>query len=177
MNGSPSSLAGLVQMVPLEALVIPLFLQVRDLQLLNTILGLSIVYVALSLPLAIWMMRGFVVAVPKEVEEAAYIDGASWLVMFWKVLFPLVAPGLVATAIFSFIVAWNEFVLAISLTSTTSSRTVPAQMSFFVGPDPFNPPYAQLATASVIVTLPVIVIVLLFQRKIVAGLTSGAVKG
>jgi multiple sugar transport system permease protein len=90
---------------------------------------------------------------------------------------PLAAPGVFTAAILTFFFAWNEFVLALSLTSTTGSRTVPAQMAFFVGPDPFNPPYSQLATASVIVTVPVIIIVLLFQRKIVAGLTSGAVKG
>jgi multiple sugar transport system permease protein len=87
------------------------------------------------------------------------------------------APGVFTAAILTFFFAWNEFVLALSLTSTTGTRTVPAQMAFFVGPDPFNPPYVQLATASVIVTIPVIVIVLLFQRRIVAGLTSGAVKG
>ena len=90
---------------------------------------------------------------------------------------PLAAPGVFTAAILTFFFAWNEFVLAISLTSTTAARTVPAQMSYFVGADPFNPPYSQLATASVVVTIPVVVIVLLFQRRIVAGLTSGAVKG
>ncbi|MGH3454600.1 MAG: carbohydrate ABC transporter permease, partial [Nocardioidaceae bacterium] len=95
-----------VQMVPMEALVIPLFVQAKDLQLLDKLLGLVVVYVAFSLPFAIWMLRGFVAAVPKDIEEAAYVDGASWGRMFWTILMPLVAPGLVATSIFSFIVAW-----------------------------------------------------------------------
>jgi multiple sugar transport system permease protein len=105
------------------------------------------------------------------------VDGATSWQAFRKVIVPLAAPGVFTAAILTFFFAWNEFVLAISLTSTTASRTVPAQMSFFVGPDPFNPPYSQLAAASVIVTVPVVIIVLLFQRRIVAGLTSGAVKG
>ena len=96
---------------------------------------------------------------------------------FRKVIVPLATPGVFTAAILTFFFAWNEFVLALSLTSTTASRTVPAQLSYFVGPDPFNPPYGQLATASVVVTIPIIIIVLLFQRRIVAGLTSGAVKG
>ena len=101
-------------MVPLEALVIPLFIQASSLEMLNSLLGLTVVYVAFSLPFAIWMLRGFVAAVPQELEEAAYLDGASWPRMFWSVLFPLVAPGLVATSVFSFITAWNEFVFAIT---------------------------------------------------------------
>jgi multiple sugar transport system permease protein len=110
-------------------------------------------------------------------EQAAQVDGATPWQAFRKVIVPLAAPGVFTAAILTFFFAWNEFVLAISLTSTTSSRTVPAQMSYFVGADPFNPPYSQLATASVVVTVPVVILVLLFQRKIVAGLTSGAVKG
>ncbi|MGH3851628.1 MAG: carbohydrate ABC transporter permease, partial [Pseudonocardiaceae bacterium] len=104
-----------VQMVPLEALVIPLFVQVRDLGLLNQLLGIVIVYVALSLPFGIWMLRGFVAAVPVELEEAAYLDGASWWRMFRSVMLPLVMPGLVATSVFSFITAWNEFIFAMTL--------------------------------------------------------------
>jgi multiple sugar transport system permease protein len=110
-------------------------------------------------------------------EQAAQVDGATSWQAFRKVIVPLAAPGVFTAAILTFFFAWNEFVLALSLTSTTQARTVPAQLSYFVGPDPFNPPYGQLATASVVVTVPIIIIVLLFQRKIVAGLTSGAVKG
>lgn len=165
----------IVQMVPLEALVIPLFMQVRDLQMLNTVLGLAVAYVALSLPLAIWMMRGFVAAVPKEVEEAAYIDGASWPQMFWKVLFPLVAPGLVATAIFSFIVAWNEFVLAMTFMTQSENYTVAVGLRQFFGQ--YANDWGHVMAASTIITIPVMVFFILVQRWLVAGLVQGAVKG
>ncbi|MDA8370574.1 MAG: carbohydrate ABC transporter permease [Nocardiopsaceae bacterium] len=164
-----------VQMVPLEALVIPLFLQVRDLQMLNTLLGLSIVYIALSLPFAIWMLRGFVAAVPVDVEEAAYIDGASWGRMFWSVLLPLVAPGLVATAIFSFITAWNEFILALTFLNEDDKFTVAVGLRQFYGQ--FTTDWASVMAASTVVTLPVMVFFLLVQRGLAAGLVQGAVKG
>jgi N,N'-diacetylchitobiose transport system permease protein len=165
----------IVQMVPLEALVIPLFLQVRDLQLLNTMLGLGVVYVALSLPLAVWMMRGFVAAVPVEVEEAAYIDGASWGQMFWRVLFPLVAPGLVATAIFSFIVAWNEFVLALTFMTQSQNYTVAVGLRQFFGQ--YANDWGHVMAASTLITIPVMVFFVVVQRFLVSGLVQGAVKG
>ena len=171
------SLALAIAMFPVVSLVGPLFDMWTTFGLFNTWPGLIIPYMSFTLPLAIWTLSAFFREIPWEMEQAAQVDGATTWQAFRKVIVPLAAPGVFTAAILTFFFAWNEFVLAISLTSTTSSRTVPAQMSFFVGPDPFNPPYAQLATASVIVTLPVIVIVLLFQRKIVAGLTSGAVKG
>jgi multiple sugar transport system permease protein len=149
------SLALAIAMFPVVALVGPLFDMWTTFGLFNTWPGLIIPYMSFTLPLAIWTLSAFFREIPWEMEQAAQVDGATSWQAFRKVIVPLAAPGV----------------------STTASRTVPAQMSFFVGPDPFNPPYAQLATASVIVTLPVIVIVLLFQRKIVAGLTSGAVKG
>ncbi|CUR56848.1 putative carbohydrate transport permease protein [metagenome] len=171
------SLALAIAMFPVVSLVGPLFDMWSTFGLFNTWPGLIIPYMSFTLPLAIWTLSAFFREIPWEMEQAAQVDGATSWQAFRKVIVPLAAPGVFTAAILTFFFAWNEFVLAISLTSTTASRTVPAQMSFFVGPDPFNPPYAQLATASVIVTLPVIVIVLLFQRKIVAGLTSGAVKG
>nr|WP_082376457.1 carbohydrate ABC transporter permease [Nocardiopsis sp. NRRL B-16309] len=164
-----------VQMVPLEALVIPLFLQVRDLGMLNTLLGLGVVYVALSLPLAVWMMRGFVAAVPAEVEEAAYIDGASWPRMFWSVLFPLVAPGLVATAIFAFIIAWNEFVLALTFMTRSENYTVAVGLRQFFGQ--YANDWGHVMAASTLITLPVMVFFVLVQRWLVSGLVQGAVKG
>jgi multiple sugar transport system permease protein len=166
-----------IAIFPTVALVGPLFDMWRSLGIYDTWLGLIIPYMSFTLPLAIWTLSAFFREIPWEMEQAAQVDGATSWQAFRKVIVPLAAPGVFTAAILTFFFAWNEFVLAISLTSTTSSRTVPAQMSFFVGPDPFNPPYGQLATASVIVTVPVIIIVLLFQRKIVAGLTSGAVKG
>ena len=171
------SLALAIAMFPVVSLVGPLFDMWTTFGLFNTWPGLIIPYMSFTLPLAIWTLSAFFREIPWEMEQAAQVDGATSWQAFRKVIVPLAAPGVFTAAILTFFFAWNEFVLAISLTSTTASRTVPAQMAYFVGPDPFNPPYAQLATASVIVTLPVIVIVLLFQRRIVAGLTSGAVKG
>lgn len=171
------SLALAIAMFPVVSLVGPLFDMWRTIGLFNTWPGLIIPYMSFTLPLAIWTLSAFFREIPWEMEQAAQVDGATSWQAFRKVIVPLAAPGVFTAAILTFFFAWNEFVLAISLTSTTASRTVPAQLSYFVGPDPFNPPYAQLATASVVVTIPVIIIVLLFQRKIVAGLTSGAVKG
>jgi multiple sugar transport system permease protein len=171
------SLALAIAMFPVVSLVGPLFDMWRTLGLFNTWPGLIIPYMSFTLPLAIWTLSAFFREIPWEMEQAAQVDGATSWQAFRKVIVPLAAPGVFTAAILTFFFAWNEFVLAISLTSTTASRTVPAQMSYFVGPDPFNPPYGQLATASVVVTVPIIIIVLLFQRKIVAGLTSGAVKG
>jgi len=171
------SIALAIAMFPVVALVGPLFDLWRTIGLFNTWPGLIIPYMSFTLPLAIWTLSAFFREIPWEMEQAAQVDGATSWQAFRKVIVPLAAPGVFTAAILTFFFAWNEFVLAISLTSSTASRTVPAQLSFFVGPDPFNPPYSQLATASVVVTVPVIILVLLFQRKIVAGLTSGAVKG
>jgi multiple sugar transport system permease protein len=171
------SMALAIAMFPVVALVGPLFDMWRTFGLFNTWPGLIIPYLSFTLPLAIWTLSAFFREIPWEMEQAAQVDGATSWQAFRKVIVPLAAPGVFTAAILTFFFAWNEFVLALSLTSTTKARTVPAQMSFFVGPDPFNPPYSQLATAAVIVTIPIIIIVLLFQRRIVAGLTSGAVKG
>ena len=171
------SIALAIAMFPVVALVGPLFDLWRTLGLFNTWPGLIIPYMSFTLPLAIWTLAAFFREIPWEMEQAAQVDGATSWQAFRKVIVPLAAPGVFTAAILTFFFAWNEFVLALSLTSTTASRTVPAQLSYFVGPDPFNPPYGQLATASVVVTIPIIIIVLLFQRRIVAGLTSGAVKG
>ena len=171
------SIALAIAMFPVVALVGPLFDLWRTLGLFNTWPGLIIPYMSFTLPLAIWTLSAFFREIPWEMEQAAQVDGATSWQAFRKVIVPLAAPGVFTAEILTFFFAWNEFVLSLSLTSTTASRTVPAQLSYFVGPDPFNPPYGQLATASVVVTVPIIIIVLLFQRKIVSGLTSGAVKG
>jgi N,N'-diacetylchitobiose transport system permease protein len=166
----------IVQMVPLEALVIPLFVQVRDLRLLEQLLGLVIVYVALALPFGIWMLRGFVAAVPVELEEAAYLDGATWGRMFRSVLLPLVAPGLVATSIFSFITAWNEFLFAMTLLGgATENYTVAIGLRSFFGQH--SNQWGAIMAASTIITVPVMIFFILVQRRLAAGLTSGAVKG
>jgi N,N'-diacetylchitobiose transport system permease protein len=165
-----------VQMVPLEALVIPLFVQVRNLDLLGTLTGLIVVYVALALPFGIWMLRGFVAAVPVELEEAAYLDGATWGRMFRSILLPLVAPGLVATSIFGFITAWNEFVFAMTLLGgETENYTVAIGLRSFFGQHSND--WGSIMAASTIITVPVMIFFVLVQRRLAAGLTSGAVKG
>ncbi|MDR6867341.1 N,N'-diacetylchitobiose transport system permease protein [Microbacterium resistens] len=165
-----------VQMVPLEALVIPLFLQVKSLGLLNSILGLMVVYVALSLAFGIWMLRGFVQAVPVELEEAAYIDGASWWRMFRSVLLPLVMPGLVATSVFSFITAWNEFIFAMTmLGGATDQYTVAIGLKSFFGEHAND--WGSIMAASTIITVPVMIFFVIVQRRLSSGLVAGAVKG
>lgn len=165
-----------VQMVPLEALVIPLFVQVRDLQLLGTLTSLVIVYLAFSLPFGIWMLRGFVAAVPVELEEAAYLDGASWGRMFRSVLLPLVAPGLVATSIFSFITAWNEFIFAMTLLGGEDQNyTVAIGLKQFFGLHSND--WGAVMAASTVITIPVMIFFVLVQGKLSNGLVAGAVKG
>ncbi|MDA4894080.1 carbohydrate ABC transporter permease [Streptomyces sp. MS2A] len=165
-----------VQMVPLEALVIPLFLQVKSLGLLNSILGLMVVYVALSLAFGIWMLRGFVQAVPVELEEAAYIDGASWWRMFRSILLPLVMPGLVATSIFSFITAWNEFIFAMTiLGGATDQYTVSIGLKSFFGLHSND--WGSIMAASTIITIPVMIFFVIVQRRLSSGMVAGAVKG
>jgi N,N'-diacetylchitobiose transport system permease protein len=164
-----------VQMVPLEALVIPLFIQAKNLGLLNHLLGLVVVYVAFSLPFAIWTLRGFVSAVPRELEEAAYVDGASWPRMFWSVLLPLVAPGLVATSVFSFITAWNEFVFAITFMNDQDSYTVAAGLRQFF--TQYGTNWGAVMAGSTIITVPVMLFFVVVQRRLSEGLVAGAVKG
>ncbi len=166
-----------IAMFPVVSLIGPLFDMWRTLGLFDTWPGLIIPYMSFTLPLAIWTLTAFFREIPWELEQAAQVDGATAWQAFRKVIVPLAAPGVFTAAILTFFFAWNDFVFGISLTSTTNARPVPAQLAFFVGPDQFNPPVSTLAAAAVMVTVPVIILVLLFQRKIVAGLTAGAVKG
>ncbi|MEV0093287.1 carbohydrate ABC transporter permease [Streptomyces sp. NPDC050738] len=165
----------IVQMVPLEALVIPLYLQMRDYELLDSLIGLTIVYIALSLPFAIWTLRGFVQTVPKEVEEAAYIDGCSWPRMFWSVLLPLVAPGLVATSVFAFITAWNEFVFAYTFMKGADKYTAAVGIYQFFGENSTS--WGPVMASSTLVTVPVLIFFVIVQRRLASGLAAGAVKG
>ncbi|MBV2354364.1 carbohydrate ABC transporter permease [Streptomyces sp. J2-1] len=162
------------QMVPVEALTIPLFFQMRDLGLLNTLSSLILPHIAFSLPFAIWMLRGFVKAVPEALEEAAYLDGASRGRFLWQILFPLVLPGLVATSVFSFISAWNDFLFAKSfLISDISQSTLPMALLVFYKPD--EPDWGGVMAASTVMTVPVLIFFVLVQRRLVSGL-GGAVK-
>ena len=170
-------MALLIAMFPLIALVTPLFNIERALGLFNTWPGLIIPYVAFGLPLGIYTLSAFFREIPWELEKAAKVDGATPFQAFVRVIAPLAAPGMVTTAILVFLVCWNEFLLAITLTSTTGARTAPAAMAFFTGNSAFAVPTGTITAAAVVITIPIIIFVLFFQRRIVAGLTSGAVKG
>lgn len=176
-KGRTSFLIGLLvaQMVPAEALLIPLFLRIKQLGLYDHLLGLIVINVGLTLPFGIWMLRTFVAAVPKSLEEAAWIDGASRFTTFWKVLFPLVAPGLVATSIFSFITAWNELIFALTLISDSSGYTMPVALQYFFGQRGTD--WGAIMASSTLMTIPVVIFFLLVQRRMVSGLVAGAVKG
>lgn len=163
-----------VQMLPAEALVIPLFLQMKDLRMLNSLLGLAIVYTAFALPFAIWNLRGFVAAVPVELEEAAYLDGCSWWRMFRSILLPLVVPGLIATSAFAFVLAWEEFTFALTFLSDQGRMTVGVGLAEFLGQNTND--WGGLMAASTLVTIPVVVVFVLAQRRLTVGLVAGAVK-
>ena len=162
---------------PQIAIAAPLFRLWSDIGLYNTILGLVIPYLTFALPLSIYILVSFFREIPKDLEEAALVDGATNFQAFVKVIVPLAAPGLATTAILTFIAAWNEFLLATTLTSSREARTVPVAISQFTGSSQFEVPLGTQSAASVVVAIPLIVLVLLFQKRIVAGLTAGAVKG
>ena len=167
----------LIAMFPAIALATPLFNIERLLGLFNTWIGLIIPYIAFGLPLGIYTLSAFFREIPWELEKAAKVDGATPYQAFTKVIAPLAAPGMVTTAILVFLFCWNEFLLAITLTATTASRTAPAALSFFTGDSQFAVPTGSISAAAVVITIPIIIFVLFFQRRIVAGLTAGAVKG
>jgi multiple sugar transport system permease protein len=166
-----------IAMFPPISTVGPLFDMWRTLGLYDTWLGLIIPYLTFSLPLAIYVLVAFFREIPWELEQAAQVDGATPFQAFTKVIVPLAAPGVFTAAILVFIFCWNDFLFAISLTSSDASRTVPAALAFFTGESSFTAPTGSIAAAAVVVTVPIIVFVLFFQRRIVAGLTAGAVKG
>jgi trehalose/maltose transport system permease protein len=166
-----------IAMFPPISTVGPLFDMWRSLGLYDTWLGLIIPYLTFSLPLAIYVLVAFFREIPWELEQAAQVDGATPFQAFTKVIVPLAAPGVFTAAILVFIFCWNDFLFAISLTSSDASRTVPAALAFFTGESSFTAPTGSIAAAAVVVTVPIIVFVLFFQRRIVAGLTAGAVKG
>jgi multiple sugar transport system permease protein len=167
----------LIAMFPAISLVTPLFNIERSIGLFDTWPALIIPYVAFGLPLGIYTLSAFFREIPWELEKAAKMDGATPFQAFTKVIAPLAAPGMFTTAILVFIFCWNDFLFAISLTSTTNARTVPAAIGFFTGSSQFTAPTGSICAAAVIITIPIILFVLFFQRRIVAGLTSGAVKG
>src|SRR5690242_3169743 len=167
----------LVSMFPQIALVTPLFKILTAIGLFDTWLGLIIPYVTFALPLAIYTLSAFFREIPWDLEKAAKMDGATPYQAFRQVITPLAMPGVFTTAILVFISCWNDFLFALSLTSTSNARTVPAAMSYFTGATTFEKPTGPIAAAAILITIPIVLFVLVFQRRIVAGLTSGAVKG
>jgi ABC-type glycerol-3-phosphate transport system permease component len=165
----------IVQMLPQQALVIALYLDFRRVDLLDSLIGLIVLYIGFALPVTIWMLRNFVAVVPRELEEAAAIDGAGPVRVFWRVLLPLVAPGLVATSVFAFIFAYNEFVFALTFLGTDQAKyTLPIYVTYFYGRGSAD--WGAIMAASVLFTIPVMIFFLLAQRHLRAGLIAGAVK-
>jgi N,N'-diacetylchitobiose transport system permease protein len=164
-----------VQMVPLNALIIPLYLQLDGIGQVDALPGVIAVYLAAVLPFMIWTLRGFVANIPVELEESAMIDGSSRFGAFWRITFPLVAPGLVATAIFSCIQAWNEYIIAYVLLSSPSNQTLTVWLASFT--TNHGPEWGPLMAGATITGLPVVAFFLLLQRYLVGGLTAGSVKG
>jgi multiple sugar transport system permease protein len=171
------ALSLLIAMFPQIALVTPLFKIETAIGIFDTWPGLILPYITFALPLGIYTLSAFFREIPWELEKAAKMDGATPYQAFRKVIAPLAMPGVFTTAILVFIACWNDFLFAISLTSTNRARTVPAAMSYFTGATTFEKPVAAVAAAAVVITIPIVIFVLFFQRRIVAGLTSGAVKG
>lgn len=165
----------LAQMFPHSAIIIPFYKMMRAADLLNTYASLIIAYVSVTLPVAVWMLRGFLLKLPISLEEAAAIDGASPLRIFWEIVVPLARPGVIATGVYVLIVTWQEFLFALSFTSTKEMRTLPVGLNDFIGQ--YGIRYGELMASSVMVSMPVIAVFFFLQRYFVAGLTAGAVKG
>lgn len=166
----------IIQMVPAEALIISLFRVLDGWELINTIIGLSLTYLVFVLPFTIWTLRGFVAGVPAELEEAAMVDGSSRVRAFFGITFPLVAPGLVATGVFAFIQAWNEFIFALVIMNRPEKQTLPVWLQAF-NEGARGTDWGGVMAGSTLMAIPVIVFFALVQRKITSGLTAGAVKG
>jgi len=174
LNQSALVVALLVRMIPGILLVIPLYITLAKWGLLNTRLGLILIYTGLNTSFVIWMMQSFLAEIPREIEEAAMVDGDTRLTALRRIVIPLAAPGLAATAIFSVIATYNDFLLALSLTSTPQSQTVPVGVSTLIGKIQIE--YGPMAAAGVVGAVPIVIFALLVQRHFVRGLTLGAVK-
>jgi multiple sugar transport system permease protein len=162
---------------PPIAIAAPLFKLWTDVGIYDTYEGLIIPCLAFALPLATYILTSFFSKVPRELEDAARVDGATRIQAFTKIVLPLAGPGLVTAGLLTFIATWNEFLFAITLTSSPKARTVPAAIAFFTGSQRFEVPLGTITAASVVITVPLVVLVIIFQRRIIAGLTAGAVKG
>jgi trehalose/maltose transport system permease protein len=163
-------------MFPQIAVLSGMFELIRTLGLYNNLLSLSLSYLIFTLPFTVWVLTTFMRELPKELEEAAIIDGAGPLTIMLRIFLPLMGPALAATGLLAFIAAWNEFLFALTFTLTSDMRTVPVAIALISGASSHELPWGNIMAASVIVTVPLIVLVLIFQRRIVSGLTAGAVK-
>jgi len=166
-----------VSMFPQVAILSGMFELIRALGLYNNLAGLTLSYLVFTLPFTVWILTTFMRELPRELEEAALIDGAGRWQTLAQVLAPLIAPAMVTAGLLAFIAAWNEFLFALTFTLTNAERTVPVAIALMSGASQYELPWGNLMAASVIVTLPLVALVLIFQRRIVAGLTAGAVKG
>jgi multiple sugar transport system permease protein len=162
---------------PPIAIAAPIFKLWTDIGLYDTYVGLIIPYLTFALPLAIYILASFFKEIPKELEEAALVDGATHFQAFRKVVLPLAAPGLVTAGLLTAFFVWNEFLLAVTLTNSPSAFTVPVAVANFTGSDRFEIPLGTISAASVVITIPLVILVIIFQKRIVAGMTAGAVKG
>ena len=165
-----------ILMLPQAGLIIPLYVVLAEYHLTNALTGVTITYMTFVIPFAVWTLRGFIIGIPKELEEAAMVDGSSRLGAFTRILLPLVAPGLVATSVFVFITAWNEYIFANVLLTDQSNQTLTVWLSYFYGSSRHTD-WGGLMAGSTLVAIPVIAFFLMVQRKIAFGLTAGAVKG
>jgi len=164
-------------LVPAVVLLVPLYEMARATAAFNRPLALAVPYAALNLPLAVWALASFFRAVPRELEDAAAVDGFSRWATLWRVVLPLALPGVATTAILVFVFAWNEFLIALSFMTRPAAYTAPVGVALLAGSSVYEVPWGQISAAVVLTTLPLVVVVLLFQRRIAAGLTAGALKG
>jgi len=166
-----------ISMFPQIAVLSGMFELIRFLGLYNNLVGLTLCYMILVLPFTVWVLRSFMNSLPKEIEEAAIMDGCGPLKIIFRVFLPLMKPAIATTGLLAFIAAWNEFLFALTFTLSADKRTVPVAIAMLSGGSQYELPWGNIMAASVIVTLPLVLLVLIFQRQIVSGLTSGAVKG
>jgi N,N'-diacetylchitobiose transport system permease protein len=164
-----------IQMLPQAGLIIPLYIVLAGRHQVNTLTGVILVYLTFALPFCVWTLRGFVLGIPKELEEAAMVDGSTRLGAFVRILLPLVAPGLVATSVFAFITSWNEYIFANTLLHSGNKQTITVWLSYLYGGNRFVD-WGEIMAASTLIAIPVVIFFLLVQRRISFGLTAGAVK-
>lgn len=177
LRGGKAILLGILatQMFPAILLAIPLYILIRNLGLLNSLLGLILVYTSFALPFCVWMMRNYFLTIPRDLDESAMVDGATRMQALWSVVLPVAMPGIAATGIFSFILSWNEFLYANTFISSADLRTLPVGLQSLIGEYTTN--WGLLMAGAVITTMPIVVIFFFVQRRLTQGLAAGAVKG